>query len=414
MFITIVAFVFVLSLLILVHEIGHFAAARRVGIRVEEFGIGWPPRLFSRRIGETLYSINLLPLGGFVRMFGEFGDAQPGSFMSKRPVERVVVILAGVAMNFLIAPVLFTFAFMLGEPVYTDRIFVQEVVPESPAAAVGLMEGDRILAINDVAITTMLQVREQIGEVEEGTPIRLSIERESRQETLSVIPRYNPQIERLAIGVVLLPEHTIKRYWPWEAAWRGIQRTGEMFALIGLGVASLVQGSEEADLMGPVGIASLTGQVARSGFSRLLTFTGFLSINLAIINLLPFPGLDGARFVFTVVEMVRGRPVPPKREAAINFAGIIIFAHPHGTDHIPRYRAPHRIVFCGCSAHCATMCSAVRSNWRAQRRGFTCVAGILPFGFRKQFTLAPACIISSLHSCVRTYTSVRRQPNASC
>ncbi|MDE2839466.1 MAG: site-2 protease family protein, partial [Chloroflexota bacterium] len=105
MLITILAFLFVLSLLILAHEIGHFVAARRVGIHVVEFGIGWPPRLISRRVGDTLYSLNLLPLGGFVRMFGEFGGAEPGSFMSKRPAERAVVILAGVAMNILIAPV---------------------------------------------------------------------------------------------------------------------------------------------------------------------------------------------------------------------------------------------------------------------------------------------------------------------
>jgi regulator of sigma E protease len=321
---TIVAFLFVLSLLILAHEIGHFVAARRVGIRVVEFGIGWPPRLVSRKIGETIYSLNLLPLGGFVRMFGEFGGQEPGSFMSKRPLERSVVILAGVAMNFLIAPVLFTTAFMLGEPVYTDRILVQEVVAESPAAAAGLMADDRILTINDVPITTMAQVREQIGNVEEGTPIQLTVLRESQEKSMSIVPAYNPQIERLAIGVVLLPEHIIKRYWPWEAAWRGILRTGEMFGLIGMGIASLIRGSEEADLLGPVGIASLTGQVARSGLSQLLTFTGFLSINLAIINLFPFPGLDGARFIFTVVEMVRGRPINPKREAAINFAGIVI------------------------------------------------------------------------------------------
>ena len=324
MLITILAFLFVLSLLILAHEIGHFVAARRVGIRVVEFGIGWPPRLVSRRVGDTLYSLNLLPLGGFVRMFGEFGGAEPGSFMSKRPVERAVVILAGVAMNILIAPLLFAIAFMWGVPEYTDRIFIQEVVPESPAAAVGLLAGDRILIINDVAVTALAHVREQIGNAQAGTPLRLSIEREGRQQTFDVIPEYNPQIERLAIGIVLLPEHTIKRYWPWEAAWRGIVRTGEMFTIIGIGIASLIQGTEEGDVLGPIGIASLTGQVARSGISQLLTFTGFLSINLAIINLLPFPGLDGARFVFTVVEMVRGRPIDPKREAAINFAGIVI------------------------------------------------------------------------------------------
>lgn len=324
MLLTIVAFLFVLSLLILAHEIGHFVAARRVGIRVVEFGIGWPPRLVSRRVGETLYSLNLLPLGGFVRMFGEFGGAEPGSFMSKRPAERAVVILAGVAMNILIAPVLFTIAFMLGQPEYTGRIFVQEVVPETPAAAVGLRAGDRLLTVNDVDITAMAHVREQIGNAQAGTPLRLSIERENTQRTFNVTPEYNPEIERLAIGIVLQPEHTTTRYWPWEAAWRGIARTGEMFSLIGFGIASLIQGTEEGDILGPVGIASVTGQVARSGLSSLLTFTGFLSINLAIINLLPFPGLDGARFVFTVVEMVRGRPIDPKREAAINFAGIVV------------------------------------------------------------------------------------------
>ncbi len=321
---TIVAFVCVLSLLVLVHEIGHFVAARRVGIHVVEFGLGWPPRLFSRRIGETLYSINALPLGGFVRMFGEFGGSEPGSFMSKRPIERSVVILAGVAMNILIAPVLFAAAFMLGEPAFTDRIFVQEVVAGTPAAAVGLQAGDHILTINDTPIMTMEDVRAEIGGAQAGTPVRLTIVREGRELSVRVAPEYNPEVERPAIGVVLLPEQTIVRYWPWEAAWRGIQRTGHVFALFGMGVASLVQGTEDADIMGPVGIATLTGEVARSGISRLLTFTGFLSINLAIINLLPFPGLDGARFVFTVIEMVRGRPIPPRREAAINFAGIMV------------------------------------------------------------------------------------------
>ena len=324
MFLTIVAFLAVLSLLILVHEIGHFVAARRVGIRVVEFGIGWPPRLVSRRFGETIYSLNLLPLGGFVRMFGEFGGVEPGSFMSKRPAERVVVILAGVAMNFLLAPVLFTLAFLVGEPRYTDRILVQEVIADSPAAEVGLQVGDRIAAVDGVAVTLLLHVREQIGNAPEGVPIELTIERESREYTLRVLPAYNAELERRALGVVLWPEQTVHYYWPWEAAWRGIQRTGEIFVLLGIGIAGLIQGTEEADLIGPVGIASLTGQIARSGLSRLLTFTGFLSINLAIINLLPFPGLDGARFVFTVIEMVRGRPIPPRREALINFVGIII------------------------------------------------------------------------------------------
>ncbi len=324
MVISIVAFLFVLSFLVLVHEIGHFAAARYMGIRVVEFGIGWPPRLVSRRYGDTLYSLNLLPLGGFVRMFGEFGGVEPGSFMSKRPRERAVVILAGVAMNFLIAPVLFAFSFMAGEPVNTERIFVREVVAESPAAAVDLKEGDRVLTINGTALTTPQQFSEQIDRTPAGTPIRLTILREGQERSLRVVPAYNPDVERRTVGVVLLPERTVQRYLPWAAAWRGVERTGEIFALLGIGVASIIRGEEEADVIGPVGIASLTGQIARAGLYQLLTFTGFLSMNLAIINLLPFPGLDGARFVFTVVEMIRGRPMNPRREAIINFTGIVI------------------------------------------------------------------------------------------
>lgn len=324
MALTILAFLSVLSFLVLVHELGHFVAARRVGIRVVEFGIGWPPRLVSRRVGDTLVSLNLLPLGGFVRMFGEFGGAEPGSFMSKRPAERAVVILAGVAMNFAIAPALFALAFMVGEPVYTDNVFVREVVAESPAAAAGLRVGDHILTLNGAVFTAPAQISEEIERTPDGESLRLTFAREGREYSLRVVPAYNAELERRTIGVVLLPEQVIQRYWPWEAAWLGIERTGYIFKLIGIGVAELISGEEEADLIGPVGIASLTGQIARAGLYQLLTFTGFLSMNLGIINLLPFPGLDGARFVFTVVEMVRGRPINPRREALINLAGIVI------------------------------------------------------------------------------------------
>ena len=324
MALTILAFLAVLSFLVLAHELGHFIAARRVGIRVVEFGIGWPPRLLSRRVGDTLVSINLLPLGGFVRMFGEFGGAEPGSFMSKRPAERAVVILAGVAMNFALAPVLFALAFMVGEPVFTDRVFVREVTPNSPAATVGFQAGDQILTLNGVVFTAPAQISDEIERTPDGEYIRLTILRDGRERILRVVPAYNPELERRTIGVVLLPEQIIERHLPWKAAWLGIERTGYIFKLIGIGVARLISGEEEADLIGPVGIASLTGQIARAGLYQLLTFTGFLSMNLGIINLLPFPGLDGARFVFTVVEMVRRRPINPRREALINITGIIL------------------------------------------------------------------------------------------
>jgi len=322
---TILAFLAVLTTLIIAHEAGHLVAAKLVGIRVHEFAIGFPPRLFARRIGETLYSLNLLPLGGFVRMQGEIGPPEPGSFMSKPPLHRAAVILAGVSMNVLIAPLLFALALMVGEPTLTDRIRIQEVQPHTPAEQAGLQAGDLLLAIDGVPIRSLPQVRERIAAVPEGQAVVVSVQRGEKDLTFSVTPYFSPEANARIIGVRLLPDQVIKRYWPWEALWLGLMRTGELLGLIFVGLGMLVQGSPgTADVVGPVGIAAITGQVARTGLSQLITFTGFLSLNLAIINLIPFPGLDGARFVFTLVEMVRGRPLDPRREAIINLVGLVI------------------------------------------------------------------------------------------
>lgn len=325
MFLTILVFLFVLSLLVLAHELGHFLAAKKAGIKVEEFGIGYPPRVWGKKIGETVYSINLLPIGGFVRLYGEElreserikERASGRAFWAKSKKARTAVISAGVLANFLLAIVAFAVVYsVLGIPTKTDQVKIVGLVPDSPAVEAGLEEGDQIISFDDESVTSLDQF---VGLVEEkgGQPIELVVIREKEELLFSLTPREAPPDNQGPLGVVVSSVE-MKQYPFWQMPFRGmIEGFKEAFGWTGLVVGALgkmifnlvTAGQVPQDIAGPVGILQITGGVARSGFLAVIQFVGILSVNLAVINILPFPALDGGRLMFVLYELVtRRRP----------------------------------------------------------------------------------------------------------
>ncbi len=324
---TIAAFLGVLIVLVLVHELGHFVVAKRAGIKVQEFGFGYPPRLIGVKFGETTYSINLLPLGGFVRMLGENGaPGDPGSFASKSKRVRAAVLAAGSAMNLLLIPVLFSIGLMIGEPVpCTDcnTVEIYGVQAGTPAEAAGLQSGDVFVSLNGRPIQSTEDVRDAIRAAGDQ-PVGVVVQRDGQPVTVQVTPRAGGAEGQPTIGIQLGPEVVTVRYPIWEAIPKGIQRTGELVRVFFTGLGQMLSREAPADLAGPVGIAQMTGQAAQAGWVYLLQFTAFLSLNLAVFNMFPIPGLDGARLAFVIVEGLRGRRVNPQTEGVIHFIGLML------------------------------------------------------------------------------------------
>ena len=328
MLLTFGSFVGVLVVLIVFHELGHFVAAKALGVRVLEFGLGYPPRLFGVQRGETLYSINLVPLGGFVRMQGENDPSEPRSLASKGVGTRFVILTAGPVMNLLLPIVIFTLIFALPQRALAGTVVIEEVAPDSPAAVAGLLPGDEILSIdghpveNNADVAYALQLRL-------GARTSWEVQRGNETLTFSVIPRWNPPEGQGATGVRITTEElqqVTRRYTWWHAVPMSAQRVVEMLVLFKNEVYRWIIGASAPQLAGPVGIAQMTGEVARAGgVMSLMEFTALLSINLAILNILPIPMLDGGRLVFVAIEFVgRGRRVPPEKEGLVHLIGFIL------------------------------------------------------------------------------------------
>ncbi|MFC1941666.1 RIP metalloprotease [Chloroflexota bacterium] len=323
--ITVVSFIGVLIVLVLAHECGHFFTARAAGVRIEEFGIGFPPRLFKIKRGQTIYSLNALPLGGFVKMAGEEDPTVSGSLASKSTWVRILVLASGSVMNALLPLLLFSLSFMIPHNAMSGRVTVEEVRANSPAEAAGIVAGDTILMINDKPVTHPVDVRRAVI-LKLGHEIDVLVEHsDSTRETVQMTPRWRPPEGDGAIGVLpgLSEATTIRESYPfWEAVPMSVSTCIETYIIYKNATISMFIGTVPADIRGPVGIAPIVGEAAQSGISYLLDFAAFFSVNLAIINIFPLPALDGGRIAFVLLEWIRrGKRVSPKIEGIVHTIG---------------------------------------------------------------------------------------------
>ncbi|MBI4059371.1 site-2 protease family protein [Candidatus Microgenomates bacterium] len=336
---TLIIFLLILSLLVLIHELGHFIVAKLSGVKVEEFGFGFPPKIISLKHGETIYSLNLLPFGGFVRLYGEEEKVAKDagrSFSAKPKKNRAAIIVAGVVMNFLLAIVAFSILYSFtGVPRKSEVVRVLGVLPNSPAEQGGIQSNDIVLQVNGERITSSKQFI-QLIENQKGKTVNLEIKKSDGEiKTSQLIPRQNPPKDEGPVGVAISDQEQyipplwqrplLGTYYGVKEAWLWGQQT-----LVGLGtmVSSLVfRQAVPAGIAGPVGIFQLTGSVAQQGMLALLHFVGILSINLAILNIIPFPALDGGRLLFVGIEAIfrgRARAIIPKVERIANMVGFAL------------------------------------------------------------------------------------------
>lgn len=327
-FITIIAFLGVLAIIIIAHELGHFSTAKATGVKVEEFGIGFPPRLLAMRRGETIYSLNAVPLGGFTKMAGEEDPSVPRSLASKSIATRLLVISAGSLMNFLLPLLLFSIAFMVPHDVAIGPVVVEEVAMNSPAAIAGIEPGDTLISINNKQVRNIYDLQRYI-QLNLGKEITMLVQHSnSTTEAFQVFPRWKPPEGEGATGLrVNMPSiDTIGESQPfWKAIPMGAIECIETFILFKNEIMSWFVQGVAPPIAGPVGIAQITGEVAKAGISPLLEFTAFFSINIGLLNLFPLPALDGGRVVFVLLEwMRRGKRISPRTEGLIHAAGFIL------------------------------------------------------------------------------------------
>ena len=349
---SIILFIIILVVLILVHEFGHFIVAKRAGIRVDEFGIGFPPKALTlAKFKGTEYTLNWLPLGGFVKIFGENPDEESlrgpdrkRSFIHKPKIVQAAVLFAGVAFNILFAWILFSIVFMLGMPSalseeeversHTVRLMISEVLSNSPAETAGLMAGDEILALSTFEGRVEDLFPSAISDfimIQEGKEMTLSIKRDKEVIEILIIPELGvieEEQNRPAIGIAMGLIGRLQLSLP-AALWEGAKFTVEITKLIAVAIvtflgSALTLSANLSEIAGPVGIVSLVGDASALGFVFILNFTAFSSINLAIINLLPFPALDGGRLLFLLIEVFKGSPIKPSIANALNAVGFAL------------------------------------------------------------------------------------------
>ena len=325
------AFALILTPIIFVHELGHFVVARLFNIRVEEFGLGFPPRavtLFKRN--GTIYSLNWIPLGGFVRPAGEDDPSVPDGLAAASKTARFFTLAAGALFNFVLAFIIFWFAFMIGP----SAVAVENVVANSPAEAAGLQAGDVIVEVNGQPVENSGILVEAVT-ANAGDEIQLLVERAGEPLTLTMVPReageYDPTREG-PIGIGLT--HQSSRRWalgPLASAAEAVESIWQIVDLTVRAPIMLIQGeisAEEARPVGPVGISQIAGQTAQytattGDWFQLLRITAFISVALGFTNLLPIPALDGGRILFVLLEAVRGRRIEPEREGIVHLVGML-------------------------------------------------------------------------------------------
>lgn len=330
-----VIFILVLSIVVLIHELGHFVAAKLIGVKVEEFGFGYPPRAIGKKIGETIYSINWLPFGGFVKIFGEQEAEAPKTrskkaFFNKSKKQRSMVILSGVVMNLVLAVVCFSLIYSLvGIPEEVNYISVDAVSKDSPAENAGIEKGDVVLGIDGVVMKKTDEFVEYLKD-KKGKEIVINIKRDMGKKEYPLVPRVNPPEGDGAVGVIVSNYDNVfypKWQMPFRGTWVGLQEAYGWTKMMVVGLGKMIKDAflgVKPQVTGVVGIYEVTSVVAAEGFLAIVKFVGILSINLAVVNILPFPALDGGRFLFILFEKAIGRKMKPKLEASINMVGMMI------------------------------------------------------------------------------------------
>lgn len=349
---TALVFFLILSILVLIHELGHYSVARWIGVHVEEFGLGLPPRIFGKKIGGTIYSLNWLPIGGFVKLAGEDeeerslkrshparqGETLKKFFWARSKKERAAILIAGVTMNFLLAVGITGYLLTQGIMEPSGRVRIEKVQPGSPAETVGFQENDvvtsvtfnssdslapldtkRIIVPRDLIETT----RAHLGE-----NVTLTILRDGGEQKVTVTPRKDPPAGQGPLGVVITDLQLRTYSWqeiPGEAIRINITRARDMFVGIAGTLWRLATlNAPSGDVAGPIGIARVTGQAVKFGWMAVLEFMSILSLNLAVLNILPIPALDGGRLAFVFLEKLIGKRLRPAFERRAHQIGMII------------------------------------------------------------------------------------------
>lgn len=344
---TILLFILVLVVLIVVHELGHFFAAKFFKMRVDEFGIGYPPKAYGIKRGETEYTLNWLPFGGFVKIFGEDGVdgvPEPRSFVTKPKWQQALVLVAGIAMNLLLAYLLLSITLGFGMPraltaeealIAPDTaLAVSNVLPGSPADSAGIRRGDIITSIAKGSDSLEAKSAEDFTEFvaqSEGEDITVSVTRGTELLTLTAVPLsgiISADSERPALGVGITTFGTVAVPW-YRTPIDGAILTWEATKVTAVGLVAFfgsifTLSADLSQVSGPVGIAGAVGDAGASGIVPLLTLTAIISINLALINLLPFPALDGGRLLFVIIEAITRRRIPAMVAGVLNFGGFAL------------------------------------------------------------------------------------------
>ena len=327
---TILATVFVLGILVFFHELGHFLVAKRAGIRVEKFSLGFPPTLLSKKWGETEYAIGIIPLGGYVKMAGENPNEEshgaPYEFMSKPVWKRFLVIFAGPFMNFILAIVVLAGLYMIrGKEI--EAVFIGQIAEGSPAEKAGFTTGDEIIAIDGVEVRTFQDMASQIyKKVEE--PVAIKWRRAGGIKTDTVITyrdkAVTPQGDTIEVGKIGVGHQPVfRRLGVVSSAGAGFNQAVFYVEKVFEFVFGLITRSvTPAEIGGPILIGQLAGATARAGFDILLEFLALLSVNLAVLNILPIPLLDGGHILFLLIEKIKGSPLSMKTRLVVQQIGI--------------------------------------------------------------------------------------------
>lgn len=347
----ILIFLIILVLLVLVHEFGHFIVAKKAGVRVDEFGIGFPPRIWGKKFGETLYSINILPFGGFVKIFGENAESletpqgltenSSRSLAHKNRAIQAAVLAAGVTMNVLFAWLIISVGLMFGLPsaiegnnvknITNARVVITNVMPNSPANKAGLAAGDAIVTVGTARamIGNDLTPEKVSGFISDNpTPMTIVYKRGEKILQTTLTPAEGILSGKPAIGISMDMVGILKLP-PHLALWEGGIRTVQLFKLVTVNIIyflrdAVVGRANLSEVAGPIGMVALVGDARELGFAYLIFFTALLSINLAVINLIPFPALDGGRLVMVAIEAIKRSPLNPKFIQGINVVGFAL------------------------------------------------------------------------------------------